>query len=318
VRARVLVAGLATSVLVLGIAAAAAQALTPGWECIPTTAGQAVVSGGTGGAPSCGAGTTAVLAPTYISSGVGGKPTVQFSAVNVQIVNGTASEATINGEGNLIVGYDEKAGTQTGSHNLELGGSNSYSSYGGLVGGTGNSISNSFASILGGSQNVAGGSNSTILGGYGNRTASFFSTIGGGCSNLAGSGTQSVSANCSNTASYPAGFATVLGGAGNQASATASSVSGGDFNLASDPYASIGGGCRNLAGKTTASSGSCALGAESILGGLENTANALEATISGGSNNHSSTSEASILGGEGNISSTICQATPTAPIQSPC
>ena len=84
-----------------------------------------------------------MLAPTFISSGVGGKPTVQFSAVNVQIVNGMASEATTNGEGNLIVGYNEKGGVQTGSHNRELGGSNSYSSFGGLVGGTGNSISNS-------------------------------------------------------------------------------------------------------------------------------------------------------------------------------
>ena len=125
-RARVLVAGLATFVFVLAIGATAAQAVTPGWECVPTTAGQAVVSGGTGGAPSCGAGTTAVLAPTFISSCVGGKPTVQLSAVNVQIVNGMASEATTNGEGNLVVGYDEKGGVQTGSHNRELGGSNSY------------------------------------------------------------------------------------------------------------------------------------------------------------------------------------------------
>jgi hypothetical protein len=53
----------------------AALAATPGWECVPTTAGQAVVSGGTGAAPSCGAGTTVVLAPTFVSSGVGGKPT---------------------------------------------------------------------------------------------------------------------------------------------------------------------------------------------------------------------------------------------------
>jgi hypothetical protein len=61
---------------------------------------------------------------------------------------------------------------QTGSHNLVLGGANSYSSYGGLVGGTGNSISNSFASVLGGSQNVASGSMSAILCGYANHAAS--------------------------------------------------------------------------------------------------------------------------------------------------
>src|SRR5437763_14934618 len=71
----------------LVLAGGALAAVTPGWECVPTTAGQAVVSGGTGAAPSCGTGETAVLAPTYVSSGVGGKPTVKFSAVNVQILN---------------------------------------------------------------------------------------------------------------------------------------------------------------------------------------------------------------------------------------
>lgn len=79
-----------------------------------------------------------------------------------------------------------------------------------------------------------------------------------------------------------------------------------------------GGGCRNLAGKTTAPSGSCAVGAEAILGGFENTASALEATVSGGSNDNASENESSILGGEGNASSTTCQAIPAAPIKSPC
>src|SRR5438105_7317839 len=71
------------------LAGGALAAVTPGWECVPTAAGQAVVSGGTGSAPSCGAGTTPVLAPTYVPSGVGGKPTVQFASVNVQIVSGS-------------------------------------------------------------------------------------------------------------------------------------------------------------------------------------------------------------------------------------
>ena len=102
-----LVAGLATCVFVLAIGAAAAQAVTPGWECVPTTAGQAVVSGGTGGAPSCGAGTTAVLAPTFVSSGMGGKPTVQFSALNVQIVNGTTPAARLGFLGRIRAGVRE-------------------------------------------------------------------------------------------------------------------------------------------------------------------------------------------------------------------
>src|SRR5947208_13961713 len=101
----------AMAMMVCGLAASAAWgAVTPGWECIPTTAGQAVVSGGTGSTPSCGAGTTAVLAPTYLPSGVGGQPTVQFAALNVQIVNGAETRASLNGEGNLVRCYDENPG----------------------------------------------------------------------------------------------------------------------------------------------------------------------------------------------------------------
>src|SRR5262245_4924018 len=84
-------AGLAVSVWIGLFAGAAWGAPTPGWECIPTTAGQPVVSGGTGATPVCGSGKTAVLAPTYVPSGVGGKPTVQFAAVNVQIVSGSGA-----------------------------------------------------------------------------------------------------------------------------------------------------------------------------------------------------------------------------------
>jgi len=107
----------------VGVPAALAS-VTPGWECVPTTAGQAVVSGGTGSAPSCGSGTTSVLAPTYVSSGVGGEPTVEFSSVNVQVVSGSGSTSgTVNGEGNLIVGYAENPYKykQTGSNDLIVG-----------------------------------------------------------------------------------------------------------------------------------------------------------------------------------------------------
>src|SRR5436309_15319489 len=113
-------------------------AVTPAWECVPTTAGQAVVSGGTGATPSCGGGQTAVLAPTYVSSGVGGKPTVQFAAVNVQIVSGSGgTNAKVNGEGNLVIGYDENPGglPQTGSHDLILGRNQSFTGFAELLGG---------------------------------------------------------------------------------------------------------------------------------------------------------------------------------------
>lgn len=244
-RFRAFAAMLSLPVLSAFSAPVATAATTPGWECIPTTAGQAVISGGTGATPSCAAGTTAVLAPTFVSSGVGGKPTVQFSTVNVQVIDGTGSESTLNGTGNLIVGYDEKPGIQTGSHNLLLGGSNSYSSYGGIVAGLTNSIANAYASVLGGSSNNASGANSSVLGGFANKASANSASIVGGCSNFAGSGSFTVNASCLNASEHPFGYLAVLGGIGNQVEATAATVAGGEKNTARNTAASILGGDGN-------------------------------------------------------------------------
>src|SRR5450631_4327097 len=135
-------------------AAVALGAVSPGWECVPARAGLNVTSGGTGSVASCSSG-TAVRGPTYGSSGVGGKATVQFSGVNVQIVDGSGSTSSVNGTGNLVLGYDESAGTQTGSHDLVLGEGDSYSSYSGLVAGYKDDASASYASVLGESNSVS-------------------------------------------------------------------------------------------------------------------------------------------------------------------
>src|SRR5579862_5068092 len=131
--ARAMTALAVTAALPVAGAQAAVPPVTPGWECIPATAGQAVVSGGTGTAPSCGTGSTAVLAPTYVASGVGGKPTVQFSAVNLQVISGSGSTSgAVNGEGNLIIGYaeDTSGHPQSGSNDLIVGSENGWKSYG--------------------------------------------------------------------------------------------------------------------------------------------------------------------------------------------
>jgi hypothetical protein len=167
------VVGVAAAIAVLGawMDAPAWGSTTPGWECVPTTAGQAVVSGGTGALPSCAGATTPVLAPTFVSSGVGGKPTVQFSNVNVQIINGTGSTNSANGEGNLVLGYDESGGgAQTGSHDLILGQQQTYTGAGDIVGGDGNDASGN-EDLLGGEQNTAAGDASSVLGGSGNESA---------------------------------------------------------------------------------------------------------------------------------------------------
>ena len=67
----------------------------------------------------------ALLLPhiTFVASGVASKPTIRFSGVNVQIEAAQQITEAINGEGNLVIGYDENAlhHTQTGSSNLILG-----------------------------------------------------------------------------------------------------------------------------------------------------------------------------------------------------
>ena len=117
---------------------------------------------------------------------------VVLTRVNLQVVNGLNETASINGYGNVIIGYDEvntwdfnrcsdgqyanqvdceSAGEiwdithKTGSHNLVLGSENSYSQYGGLVAGYRNFINRSYATISGGALNTAMGEFSSIMGG---------------------------------------------------------------------------------------------------------------------------------------------------------
>jgi len=240
--------------------------------CVPSGEGAAIVTAKAG---ACEAGftKTTLLAEAeqeaiehllpyvnFVKEGVGKKPTVQISGANLQVINGSGLETTINGTGNLVLGYDPSPGTQTGSHNLLLGGtSNSYTSYGGIVGGSfNNKISGPYASILNGAGNTASGYASTINGGYTNRTTTNYATVSGGCSNLAGTGILTVSSACTNTA-YTSYFPSVLGGAGNQASAENATVSGGSGGEASGVDASVTGGRL----------GKAPYRASTILGGLE-------------------------------------------------
>lgn len=118
--------------------------------------------------------------------------TVLFSGANVQIVNGMGSTDTLNGLGNLIVGYNEPRGSdnaicsdgeydnkedceyhvevwavnhKSGSHNIVGGEGNAYSSYGGLIVGYWNAINNAHASVTGGQGNTASGFESSVTGG---------------------------------------------------------------------------------------------------------------------------------------------------------
>jgi len=147
-----------------------------------------------------------------------GNPAVFFSGVNLHVNNGDAAESTdsINGLGNLIVGFDEStnlygpffcldpitgeftdsrdrlvcanatnATYKTGSHNLVVGSFHTYTNSAGIVAGRSNGIAGLGASILGGSRNVAIGDYSAVSGGGRNSALGLVSSVSGGGSNVA-------------------------------------------------------------------------------------------------------------------------------------
>ena len=170
---------------------------------------------------------------------------VTLTGYNLHIVNGLSSTGTLNGLGNLIIGYNalrvdpKSPDVRTGSHNLILGDQNNYSSFGGLVAGFYNAISGQYASVSGGQGSTASGQYASVSGGYANTASNNYSSISGGTVNRASGQYASVSGGVYNTASGD--NASVSGGRGNTASGQGASVSGGDQNVQSGDYGWTGG-----------------------------------------------------------------------------
>src|SRR5271166_5050242 len=219
------------------------------------------------------------------SSGVGGKPTIQFTGVNVQIVSGASSDTTINGEGNLVIGNDEAAGEQTGSDNLVLGAGQTYTSYGSLLGGFGN-IDHGAESVLFGSDNKVTAALGSVTGGYLNLASGDGSSVSGGYGNTASVDSSSVSGGYANTAGGLDAWAG--GGEENRSGNVASSVAGGHKNKADEVDASVTGGSENEASGADAS----------VSGGSSNVAKASDSSVSGGMSNKAEGEWSSILGGQ--------------------
>ena len=173
----------------------------------------------------------------YLNGGMDGQgnPAVFFSGVNVLVNNGLGSTFTVNGTGNLIVGYNEEevsnsgpnycdttdsggsaftsqitcesvggvwtdVSLKTGSHNLIVGPRNGYTQYGGFIAGVGNVTAGVFASVSGGSNGIANAESSSVSGGTGNLANGLFSSVSGGFTNTAGGETSSVSGGANRSA----------------------------------------------------------------------------------------------------------------------
>ena len=170
---------------------------------------------------------------------------VTIARANVQIVDGTGATGSTSGLGNLVIGYNALGNSRgagdvrTGSHNLILGDQNNYSSFGGLVAGTGNIISGQYASVSGGVNNKASGQYASVSGGDFNTASGFVASVSGGSGNKASGYIASVSGGNRNTASGD--YASVSGGAFNTANGDSSSVSGGNGLAESTNYGWTGG-----------------------------------------------------------------------------
>ncbi len=119
------------------------------------------------------------------------KNELTFSGINIHVVNGTGNtEGKVNGLGNLIVGYNEPrtgghVAKHTGSHNVIVGSMHSYSSYGGLVVGSTNTITGKYSSVSGGQWNTSSGDYSSVSGGHLSSAKGKYSTVNGGLSSSA-------------------------------------------------------------------------------------------------------------------------------------
>ncbi len=285
--------------LAVGLFGVVANGAIASTLCLQLKANGGVKAPETVGGTKCKAGYEAVQLPsanemevlkhmTYNASGIGGKPTIQVSGVNVQIESGTGSESTVNGEGNLIIGSDESPRTQTGSNNVVLGSDQQYTSYGALLGGDDNSASGPFSDAFG-FGNTATGEESAVSGGGGNTASGLEASVSGGAGNEATQFVTSVSGGYLNKASEEDG--SVSGGGENTAAGISASVSGGEKNTATGEDASVGGGVSNkVSGQNS-----------SITGGEENTVSGLDSSITGGFQNIVEANASTVLGAAGHI-----------------
>jgi hypothetical protein len=297
--------------------------------CVGEEAGSPVRSGGATG--SCKAKETPVALPSeeseqqkllsilpyinYVASGVGGKPTIQVSGANLQVLNGTGHTSEINGAGNLIIGYDESAScpgvcTQTGSHNLVLGEQQSYESVGSVLGGSYNTATHAFTDVFG-AHNTAGGYGASVTGGVRNTASGTEASVSGGGNNKATNLESSVSGGAGGTASGE--YSAVSGGGLNTASFVGASISGGYRNVVSANSASIAGGEENtVSGGLEGKGGSISGGQNNkveigkyawVGGGSKNVATGEWSAVSGGEDNNATAYYSSIMGGDTNTAS---------------
>jgi hypothetical protein len=188
----------------LASVAVAAPARAGTFICVPSQAGAAVVSGGSSG--TCNSVSTPVQLPTsaadqqtlldilpyvtYAKSGVGEKPTIYFTGVNINLAKNSATAPNAgDGTGNLVIGkaWNPFYRARTGSDNLIAGIGHGWTSNGNVVGGAYNTAGGSGSGAIFGTQNTlsSGAAQASILGGTFNTVSAASATVAGGRSKSA-------------------------------------------------------------------------------------------------------------------------------------
>jgi len=198
-----------------------------------------------------------------------------FEGCNVHILNGAGMTNSVNSLGNLVIGYNaNQVSRRTGSHNIIVGDLHEYTSYGGVVTGT---------------ENTLGAPNSTIMSSGGSSTAGVPGSAIIGADRGVADGNAVLLGGSQNYASANAHFAVAIGGDQNQVLGTEAVVMAGELNVAGGSNSIACAGSEN----TTSGNGAVACGgtgnkgvghAAVALGGHKLSATAESSVISGGYN----------------------------------
>lgn len=192
---------------------------------------------------------------------------------NLHVQNGLGQTGTVNRYGNLIIGYNKnEVSTRTGSHNLIVGDLHEYTSFGGIVSGTENTLAGPNATILGGGQNHANFTSATILGADRGQADGNVVLVGGS----------------RNYGSADAHFGAVVGGVENHLTGAGSVVVGGTLNIAAGSNSLVCGGSENTA----------AGGSDLVCGGSRNQSSGSGSVLVGGNQNAVSGPNGVVTGGQ--------------------
>lgn len=235
---------------------------------------------------------------------------VVFTGVNLHLRNGSGSTESANGNGNLVIGYNESRSNpvdniRSGSHNLILGQLNNYSATGSVISGTANSVTGNHsvmlatessnitttgAAVIGGNSHTVDAYGGAVFGGQGGTitTIANNSVILGGSGNRAEDQVTALMGGAGNTANFI--FSSAVGGNNNTSSGLHSITLGGQSNLSSGNYAVSSGGRNNESSDNYSST----------LGGEDNRALADFSVITAGNNNEASGKWSSVSGGSDN------------------